>query len=336
MDLSLFQFDYDLTFSAFFLNPDRTIYGRFGTRSNHDDPTQDISMDGFRAALEGALELHKKYPANRAVLAGKTGPSPRFPVPEKYPSLRQFKPTIDFTGKLAQSCIHCHQIHDAERLLYRTDSKLLPEDVLFPYPMPDTVGLKFDAKTRGTIKDVELGSAGARAGFKAGDELLTLSGQPILSIADVQWVLHGAKDNGRLDAVVKRDGREMALRMELEPGWRRRTDIAWRVSTWDLRRIALGGLWLEELGPEARAELKLDKQTLALRARHVGEYGQHATAKKAGFVKGDIIIEIDGRKANWRETDLIAHVLENKKTGDRLAVTVLRGTDRLNLELPVQ
>jgi hypothetical protein len=34
LDLALFQFDFDLTFAAFFMNADKTIYGRYGTRSS--------------------------------------------------------------------------------------------------------------------------------------------------------------------------------------------------------------------------------------------------------------------------------------------------------------
>ena len=54
MDLTLFQFDYDLTFAAFFMNADRTIYGRFGSRSNQKDPAKDISMEGFGKATANA------------------------------------------------------------------------------------------------------------------------------------------------------------------------------------------------------------------------------------------------------------------------------------------
>ena len=31
-DLNVFDFDYDLTWAAFFLNADETVYGRFGGR----------------------------------------------------------------------------------------------------------------------------------------------------------------------------------------------------------------------------------------------------------------------------------------------------------------
>ena len=40
MDLSLFQFDYDLTFAVFFLNADKTVYGRFSSRSDRKDATR--------------------------------------------------------------------------------------------------------------------------------------------------------------------------------------------------------------------------------------------------------------------------------------------------------
>ena len=58
MDLTLFQFDYDLTWAAFFLNADRTIYGRYGTRSR-SNRKDDVSLPGFTKAMTAALALHK-------------------------------------------------------------------------------------------------------------------------------------------------------------------------------------------------------------------------------------------------------------------------------------
>src|SRR5688572_161842 len=37
MDLSLYQFDYDMSLAAFLMRADGTIYGRFGTRSGQKD-----------------------------------------------------------------------------------------------------------------------------------------------------------------------------------------------------------------------------------------------------------------------------------------------------------
>ena len=88
IDLSLFQFDFDLTFAAFFMNADKTVYGRFGSRSDRKDAMKDMTMEGFRKALAAALELHKGFPANKAAFEGKRGPAPRYPIPEEYPSLK--------------------------------------------------------------------------------------------------------------------------------------------------------------------------------------------------------------------------------------------------------
>src|SRR5580765_9083675 len=169
LDLSLFQFDYDLTFAVFLLNADKTIYGRFGSRSDRKDAAKDISMEGFRKALSGALDLHKRYPANKASLAGKQSRPTRFKTPEDFPSLAgKYKPTLDYEGKVVQSCMHCHQVRDAERTFFRADRKPIPDEVLYPWPMPTAIGLTVDSEEKAKITEVAPGSPAEKAGFKKG------------------------------------------------------------------------------------------------------------------------------------------------------------------------
>ena len=79
MDLQLFQFDYDQSFAAFIMNGDKTIYGRYGTRSHQTESEDDVSLEGFAAALEAGLEIHAGYPGNKSQLAGKQPQSqPRY------------------------------------------------------------------------------------------------------------------------------------------------------------------------------------------------------------------------------------------------------------------
>ena len=67
-----------------------------------------------------------------------------------------------------------------------------------------------------------------------GDEIVRLEGQPLLSIADVQWVLHRADPEGAsLKAEVRRDGRPVEVTLTLPKGWRRHDDLSWRASSWD-------------------------------------------------------------------------------------------------------
>src|SRR3954470_17104415 len=137
LDLSTFQFDTDQSFAVFLMNADGTIYGRFGTRSDQRHWTDDVSIEGLGKALEGALALHREYPKNKAELAAKKGPAPDFAVPEKYPKLSgRYGSQINYEGNVVQSCIHCHQIGDAQRLYYRETNDNIPDQVPFPYPHP--------------------------------------------------------------------------------------------------------------------------------------------------------------------------------------------------------
>src|SRR5256885_16927291 len=101
LDLTLFQFDYDLTFAAFFMNADRTIYGRYGSRSEQKNADKDISLEGFRKALVAALKLHEGYPANKAALHGKQPTPTRYKVPEEFSTLAaKYTSALDYEGKV--------------------------------------------------------------------------------------------------------------------------------------------------------------------------------------------------------------------------------------------
>jgi hypothetical protein len=338
LDLALFQFDTDQSFAAFLLNADGTIYGRFGTRSHRTYWSDDVSIDGLAQALRAALALHKHYPANKGSLAGKRGPAPAVLTPETYPELKdRYTSSLNYAGEVAKSCIHCHQIGDAQKSLERSRGKPLDERTLFPYPHPKSVGLVLDPKQAATVHKVEADTPADRAGFRGGDVIRTLAGQPLLSIADVQWILHRADPDGAMiPAELTRDGQPLGLTLALPPGWRRADDLSWRASSWGLRRMALGGLLLEPLPAGERPKLKAPADGMALRVKHVGQYGPHAAAQKAGFKKDDVLVSFDGRSDLKRETDLLVFALTERKVGDRVPVTVLRGGKRVELVLPMQ
>jgi serine protease Do len=335
LDLSLFQFDYDQSFHAFFLNADRTVYGRFGTRSAREEE-DDMTMRGLREAMLGALDLHANYPANRAKLAGKQGHKVDFRVPEEIPTLKgKYTDKLNYDGNVVASCIHCHQVRDAERQLYRDRQEMIPEQVLFPYPLPDVLGLRMNPDERATIAKVEERSIAARAGLKRGDRIVTLAGQPLLSTADLQWVLHHAGPQASLPAEIRRGEEQLKVTLELPPRWRRESDISFRATTWELRRMASGGLLLNDLGDDERNKRGIAADKLALFVKHVGEYGAHAAAKRAGFQKGDIIVAVDGKRDRLSEGKFLASGLALAPTS-KVRATVLRGEKELELELPMQ
>ncbi|MCA8976020.1 MAG: peptidase, partial [Planctomycetes bacterium] len=166
LDLSLFQFDYDATFAAFFLNADRTIYGRFGTRSAARGGSAFVTADAFKKALRGALRLHADHPNDKAALAGKTGAKAIALVPEQMAVLERFEDSVDFSGGAAAvdaSCIHCHQLGTGQALELWRQRQPLTDAVLFPWPMPDRIGAEMRIEADTTIERVVPDSPAARA-----------------------------------------------------------------------------------------------------------------------------------------------------------------------------
>lgn len=338
LDLALFQFDTDQSWNVFFLNADRTIYGRYGTRSHRTQWSNDVSVEGLGKAMQGVLDLHANYATVKDSLAGKTGPAPTFATPEKFPALKdKYTDRLNYEGNVVQSCIHCHQIGDAQRDLLRSQRKPLPDTILFPYPHPKSLGLILDPRERATVQSVENDSLAAMAGFRAGDVIAKLNGQPLLSLADIQWVLHQVPDEGgRVTAEVRRGETASTVTLTLPKGWRRLDDPTWRASTWGMRRMALGGMLLEPLEPEEREKAGLDGKAMGLRVRHVGQFGPHAAAKNAGVRAEDIVISYDGRTDFVREFDLIQHGVTARNVGETVEVGILRGGKKMTLKIPMQ
>lgn len=336
LDLSRFRFDFDLSFTTMIFNGDGTLYGRYGSWTHQKDPREEAT-DGFRKALERALEIHKGYPADKAMLAGKQATTMAYKTPIDIPALHgKYSRSLDWDGKLLASCVHCHQIGDALREVYRDRKERIPSKLVYPFPAPETIGLELALDEVARVKAVAAGSAADKAGVKAGDDLVSLGGQALISSADVSWVLHQTPDTGSLEAVGRRDGRESKLTIELPEGWRFHADISRRAGTWEMRAMALGGMLLEDLSEEERGGLGLKKEDLGLRAKYMGDYGQHGAAKKAGFRKNDVIVAIGGSSLRETEGELIGRLLRDYEPGAQVKATVLRGGDRVQLELPMQ
>ncbi|NNE93725.1 MAG: PDZ domain-containing protein, partial [Verrucomicrobiales bacterium] len=171
---------------------------------------------------------------------------------------------------------------------------------------------------RATVTNVEAGSAAAAAKLQRGDEILSANGQPLVSVADFQWILHNMPGTGGEIALkVRRAGREGDLTLNLADGWRKKTDYGWRVSTWDLRRIALGGMILE---PDPAGN-----SPTGLHVKNAGRYGNHAVARKAGVRPDDKVLAIAGIVGKATEAEVITHILNSTKKGQPVTIKVKRG-----------
>lgn len=341
IDLSIFQFDYDLTFAVFFMNSDKTIYGRFGTRTDFRNAGKDISIDGFKLALESALALHKGYPVNKDILAAKTGPEPIKKTPEAFPALVRFPSNVNLNQRVEGQCIHCHQIGEAQREIHWYDRKPVPDEVLFPFPMPDSLRLTFSSRHRAKISRVTSGSSAEKDGFKRADEILTLDGQPIISIADVQWVLHRSPENTILSAKVHRHGEEIDLNLTLNPGWRKKSDISWRTTTGELRFVALGGMTLQDLSDAERKQNSIDETAMALQVENIARRerrggGGQTNAQRAGIQRGDIIVGFGERADRLSESGVIGYVLQEHPQAIFLPVKLFRNGEMVEVNLSLE
>lgn len=336
IDLARFQFDYDLSFSTLFFNADGTLYGRYGSWTHQADPEARETV-GYRRALEAALEAHRGYPANRAGLERKQGGPTPFRTPVEIPALAgRYGRELNWGGEVVKSCVHCHQVGEAFRAYYRDRGEKVPLGRIYPMPAPETIGLSLAPDHVARIASIVPGSPAARAGFRPGDDVVALDGQHLISVADFAWALHQAPDTAKLPAVVRRAGVETALTLELPAGWRIRTDISKRVGTWSMRAMALGGLVLTELGAEDSARRGLPAEGMALLVKGMGQFNKHGAAKKAGFLKDDIIVRVGEFGARMGEGELIGRILQSTRPGGSLEVDVLRGAERVRLSLPMQ
>ena len=284
------------------------------------------------------MDLHQNFESVRESLAGKTGAPAEVVSPEKYPSLKdKFTDKLNYEGDVVKSCIHCHQIGDAQREFYWTQKKPIPDHVLFPFPHPKVVGLVMDPDELATVKHVTEGSQAAKAVIRPGDRIAKLNGQPMLSIADIQWVLHNTSpDGGAVQVALKRGDRELKTSMELEAKWRLADDISWRVTSWGLRRMAAGGMYLENVSADDRRERDLSPDGMALFVKRTGKYGPHGTARRIGIREGDVIVEFDGRNDLTSEQALHTHVVTERTPGQKVAVKVKRGRQTRTFQLPLQ
>lgn len=336
LDLSFFQFDYDLNWAVVLMNSEKTIYGRYGSKNGEKGNAARVTLEGFRKALEAALQFHRGYPGNKAEFEGKKGAPLAWPTPESIPDMKRRPNAVPADGSRAK-CIHCHMVHEAKLWTLRQAHERVPDSDLWPYPMPEVVGLSLDLKERATIKAVLPGSAAEAGGFRAGDSLRRFGGQPILSVADVQWVLQNAPEPSTLEAEIDRGAEKVRAAIRLEVGWRQKDDFTWRTEVWGMRHRLMGTMPLESLAASDRERLGIAPGGLALRIRgfppdYVKDKNGESSQK---FRKDDVIVELDGRKDWPGESGVLGHLFR-KAPGEAADFTVLRdgSLQKVTLSIP--
>jgi serine protease Do len=317
VDLTQFQFDHDLNWAAMFINADGTVYARYGTQSA-EGPDAYNSITGLRNTMLRVLELHEHYAENKDELAGKLAEQKPYRTALEMPGLMNRDARRAATTR--RNCIHCHNIHDAENF-YAQETGTFNEDMLYRYPLPETIGLTIDADSGIRITAVTPGSPAADAGLVAGEDVTHMNGQAITSIADMQWVLHHVPYSGGELTVTGSDTGQHTV--SVAEGWKK-SDFSWRGSMWSISpRLRF---WMPPLDDEKRRDLKLAEDAGALEVRWINhdEPGGRA-ALDSGLREGDIIIAVNGEPLKpMTPQQFNMYVKLNYKVGDELPLTVLR------------
>ncbi|MFP6900446.1 MAG: Trx7/PDZ domain-containing (seleno)protein, partial [Opitutales bacterium] len=251
VDLSLFQFDMDLSWAAVFLNADRTIYARYGTQSAEGADAYN-SLASLENTMNRVLSLHSRYPSNKGMLNGKVGKPLPYQTVMEMPGLKNKEKYAKKTER--QNCIHCHNIHDAEHAWAQKKGRFNIQ-MMWRYPLPENLGFKIERDDGTMVKAVEPGSPAARAGVRVGDLLWYADGQVLTSIADLQWVLHNLSGGSTtLNLKVGRGGSSQQLALRLSANWKK-SDFSWRGSMWSLDPKL--GFWAVPLKPEELSKRNL-------------------------------------------------------------------------------
>lgn len=311
-DLNLFEFDYDLTWAVFFMNPSGKIYGRFGGRDGKG-PDSRNTLDGLHFAMEAALAEHRKTPLAKPE------------TPAKAPFYVENSPIAKAQYR---GCIHCHQIKEIQREDAMKAGTWDRENI-YTYPLPENVGITLDLDRANRINAVTPKSPAEQAGIKSGDVLRTLNRMPVNSFADAAYGLHKAPLKGEIAVTFERAGKALEGTLTLEPGWRR-TNVTWRPSLLDL--LPSLSVYGEDLTAKEKKSLGLDEKRLAFRQQSP----VHKSAQAMGVQENDVIIGIDNKTMEMSMDQFLGHIRQNFLIGESVTLNIVRNDKRLDLKVTLK
>jgi serine protease Do len=320
VDLNRFEFDYDTTWAAFFLDAELNVYSRYGGR-DADSSDGRLSKDSLLTTMNEVLETHERR--KRAPLAGELHPAPKpATTPEDIPLL----------AAAHQGCVHCHQVQEYRLLQAFHDGKFEPAQ-LFGYPLPENIGLRLDRKHGHRVEALLPDSPAAKAKLKEGDVVTRVNDVPVRSEQDIRWALHRADDRKPIAVSVLRSvagklGEPGPITVELKVGgaWRQ-TDLSWRKS---LRSVPLPlGFLGYALGREEREKARLGGDRLAIKVVSIRGAG---LAESLRLKKGDTIVAVEGNSGHRILEEFKSDLLRKYSPGDRIRLRVRREGAEVDLE----
>lgn len=318
VDLNRFKFDYDLTFVVLMMDADGRVYSRFGTNDAHHSPEL-MSVAGLKKAMTDVLALHRSSAPKAPALAAAP---PR--TPADYPAFRKLKMAND-------ACYHCHYANNARFAQLRYDGALKKE-MVFQYPHPENVGITLETDANNVVRSIRPGSPADKAGLRAGDVLHKAEATTVITGADLQFVLNGISDPGKVTLQAARAGKpQPPTVLDLPKGWRR-SDVSWRPSQEGAGPSM--GFWGTPLNTAEKTKLGLPLDGLAIRANFM--FPGPVWARTRGELRsGDIITGLDDQQLPTMTTrQFHSHFRLKYDYGQSVRVNALRGGAKVAFEVP--
>jgi hypothetical protein len=311
VDLARFEFDYDTTWTAFLLDAELNIYSRYGGRDENVADSR-MSKSSLLQTMQEVLDLHLQLKGRQDLAAEFLHPSPpQKSPPEAIPLLRQNH----------EGCVHCHQVREY-RLLQAAHDGVFERRQLFPFPLPESLGIKFDRGHGHRISAIVPDSPAADARLAPQDTVTRINDVPIHSEYDVRWALERAADDKPLLITIERPqsgptAEKIQVRLQPRGAWRQ-TELGWRKS---LRSVPFPlGMLGYALGREERKTAGLPEGRLAVKVLSVRGAG---LARNLQLEKGDLIIAVAGRDRERTFDEFKSDLLRLYGPGDEVELTVL-------------
>ncbi|MEM1440929.1 MAG: Trx7/PDZ domain-containing (seleno)protein [Verrucomicrobiota bacterium] len=313
INLALYDYDRHNALYYFAVSPDEDIYLRYGGRDSESQDTY-LDFDSLELALEQGLEKHQRFLAG--TLNARAKPEPSFP--EDIPGVSEFI--------LARKrCVECHHLaHFQSMELERTGELDKLRDM---YRSPDLkhLGLFLDVP-KGLVIG-ETNGAAAESGLQAGDKVVSIESEPVLTFGDLQYFLDQVdREATQVSLGIERGGETKLIDLQLPELWWK-TDLAHRY--WTVEPLV--HFDAEPLTEDEKSEWELPTSGFASRITNVPMTAMLQSAHE--LEEGDIVFSVNGVEVCEISNELALHIKLNITSGDTVTLGVIRDGERIELPL---
>lgn len=321
VDLGRFEFDFDTTWNAFFLDAELNVYSRYGGR-DEGEPEDRLSKSSLLQTMREVLDLHARRRQRKP-----DDPPLMQPVPTE-----AFRPAdIPLLAAGHRGCLHCHQVREYQ-LLQAFHDGVFTRRELFGWPLPENLGLRIDRRHGHRIESLQAGSAAAETALRPGDEIVQVGDVPVRSEYDIRWALHRADDDAPLWLDVRRPGdppRTIGVTVQPRAGWRV-SDLSWRKS---MRSVPM------DFGFRGYSLTRSQRRTERLRENELGirvvSARDHGLAGNLGLKQRDVITALEDQTALRTMEQFKSDILCRYRPGEEVRMTVRREGKTLTLTGPL-